>query len=62
MDKFLNNEYNSYNIIEKLNDLDKQLLEEQQKDDNERNKEREFELLYAKLIHGMKLNTGGRFY
>lgn len=62
MDRYLVNDYTAVNVIEQIDKIDKMLINEQQKDENERNKEREFELLYAKLIHGMKLNTGGRFY
>jgi hypothetical protein len=38
------------------------LINEQQKEENERDREREFELIYAKHIQAMKLNTGYRFY
>lgn len=62
MDRYLVNDYTAVNVIEQIDKIDKMLINEQQKEENERNKEREFELLYAKLIHGMKLNTGGRFY
>lgn len=62
MDKYLVNDYTTANVIEQIDKINEMLINEQQKEDNERNKEREFELLYAKLIHGMKLNTGGRFY
>ena len=45
-------------IIDKLGEIDEKLEEERNKPDDEYDKEREFELIYAKMIAGLKLNTG----
>lgn len=55
-------EFQRGNILDKMDDLDMQLAEEQAKNPEERNREREFELMYAKMIAGLKLNTGARLY
>jgi uncharacterized membrane protein len=62
MDRYLVNDYTAANIIERIDKIDEMLINEQQKEENERDREREFELIYAKHIQAMKLNTGYRFY
>lgn len=47
-------------VVEKMDDLETKLLEEQSKSPEERNPDREFELMYARMIAGLKLNTGAR--
>ena len=42
--------------------IDNQLSEEQAKEPEKRDMSREFELLYAKFIAGLKLSTGARLY
>ena len=44
-------------IINKMNDLSEQIKEEQTKDNDEYNKEKELELIYAQLIQGIKLSV-----
>lgn len=44
----------------KIGNLEQQLLEEQAKDERDRNKE--FELLYARFMAGLKLNTNIKYY
>ena len=56
------NEFERGQIIEKMDMLDSQLLEEQEKEPEERNADREFELMYAKFIAGLKLSTGARIF
>lgn len=49
-------------IIDKINNLDEQLFDERQKPIDERNAQREFELMYAKFMAGLKLNTGIKIF
>lgn len=56
------NEFERGQIIEKMDKLDSQLLEEQEKEPEKRNADREFELMYAKFIAGLKLSTGARIF
>ena len=56
------NEFERGQIIEKMDMLDSQLHEEQEKEPEERNADREFELMYAKFIAGLKLSTGARIF
>ena len=52
-----NKDFDKSEIINKMNDLSEQIKEEQTKDNNEYNKEKEIELIYAQLIQGMKLSV-----
>ena len=56
------NEFERGQIIEKMDMLDSQLIEEQSKEPEKRNVDREFELMYAKFIAGLKLSTGARIF
>jgi len=49
-------------VVEKMDDLETKLLEEQSKSPEDRNPDREFELMYARMIAGLKLNTGARLF
>jgi hypothetical protein len=55
-------EFERSNIFNKIDMLDNQLAEEQAKEPEERNADREFELMYAKFMAGLKLSTGARLY
>ena len=52
-----NKDFDKSEIINKMNDLSEQIKEEQTKDNNEYNKEKEIELMYAQLIQGIKLSV-----
>ena len=52
-----NNDFDKSEIINKMNDLSEQIKEEQTKDNDEYNKEKELELIYAQLIQGIKLSV-----
>ena len=52
-----NKDFDKSEIINKMNDLSEQIKEEQTKDNNEYNKEKELELIYAQLIQGIKLSV-----
>ena len=52
-----NKDFDKSDIINKMNDLSEQIKEEQTKDNNEYNKEKEIELIYAQLIQGIKLSV-----
>ncbi len=52
-----NKGFDKSDIINKMNDLSEQIKEEQTKDNDEYNKEKELELIYAQLIQGIKLSA-----
>lgn len=52
-----NKDFDKSEIINKINDLSEQIKEEQTKDNDEYNKEKELELIYAQLIQGIKLSV-----
>lgn len=52
-----NNEFDKDVIYDKLSDLSSKLEEEQEKNIEERDFNKERELLYAQMIQGLKLNT-----
>lgn len=56
------NEFERRQIIEKIDMLDSKLIEEQEKEPDKRNADKEFELMYAKFIAGLKLSTGSRIF
>jgi hypothetical protein len=56
------NDFERGQIIEKMDLIDSQLIEEQEKEPEKRNADREFELMYAKFIAGLKLSTGARIF
>jgi hypothetical protein len=55
-------EFQRSEIFNKMDMIDEKLAEEQSKEPEERNADREFELMYAKFMAGLKLNTGARLY
>ena len=55
-------EFQRSEIFNKMDMIDEKLAEEQSKEPEERNADREFELMYAKFIAGLKLSTGARLY
>lgn len=65
MDRFVyNNEFDKDVIYDKMSKIERELEEEREKPDNERDEQRERELIYAQMIQGLKLNTfsnGRRF-
>ena len=52
-----NKDFDKSEIINKMNALSEQIKEEQTKDNDEYNKEKELELIYAQLIQGIKLSV-----
>ena len=52
-----NKDFDKSEIINKMNDLSEQIKEKQNKDNDEYNKEKELELIYAQLIQGIKLSV-----
>lgn len=52
-----NKDFDKSEIINKMNELSEQIKEEQTKDNDEYNKEKELELIYAQLIQGIKLSV-----
>lgn len=57
-----NGEFQRSEIFNKMDMIDEKLAEEQSKEPEERNADREFELMYAKFMAGLKLSTGARLY
>ena len=55
-------EFQRSEIFNKMDMIDEKLAEEQSKEPEERNAGREFELMYAKFMAGLKLSTGARLY
>lgn len=55
-------EFQRSEIFNKMDMIDEKLAEEQSKEPEERNADREFELMYAKFMAGLKLSTGARLY
>lgn len=53
------NDFDKTVILSKIEDLNDRLNEEKTKNPEERNPDKEFELMYARMIAGLKLNTGG---
>jgi hypothetical protein len=56
------NDFERRQIIDKMDIIESKLLEEQSKEDCKRDLDREFELMYAKFIAGLKLSTGARMF
>lgn len=56
------NGFDKHSVFDKIDNIDMQLQEEQMKEPDKRDRDREFELLYAKMIAGLKLNTGYRLF
>lgn len=52
-----NKDFDKSEIINKMNELSEQIKEEQTKDNNEYDKAKEIELIYAQLIQGIKLSV-----
>ncbi|MBQ3945989.1 MAG: hypothetical protein II670_10350 [Alphaproteobacteria bacterium] len=57
-----NGEFQRSNIFNKIDMIDEKLAEEEAKEPEKRNANKEFELMYAKFIAGLKLSTGARLY
>lgn len=58
MDRFVNNnEFDKSVIYSKMADISSKLEEEYSKNKEDRDAEKERELMYAQMIEGMKLNT-----
>lgn len=55
-------EFERSNILAKIGELESRMMDEKAKDKDERSPDKEFELLYARMIAGLKLNTGYRLY
>ena len=55
-------EYTREMVIERMDELEEQLLEEQDAENGKIDKNREFELMDAKFMAGLRLNTGMRLY
>lgn len=56
------NDFERNKILERMDELDSQLIEEQELEPEKRDADREFELMYAKFMAGLKLNTGARLF
>ena len=57
-----NNDFDRTQIINRMGELEMQLEDEQLKNPEERDANREFELMYARFMAGLKLNTGYRLF
>jgi len=55
---YIGEEFNPSNVIEKISDISDELEEEQSKDEKDRDRKKEFDLIYRQFIQGLKLSTG----
>lgn len=55
---YIGEEFNPSNVIEKISDISDELEEEQSKDEKDRDRKKEFDLIYQQFIQGLKLSTG----
>lgn len=55
---FMVDEFTPANVLQRMSEIDDEIVEEQAKDAKERSRERELKLLNMKLMEGMKLSTG----
>jgi hypothetical protein len=55
-------EYTRERVIERMDEIEEQLLEEQDAETGKIDAKREFELMYARFMAGLRLNTGMRLY
>ena len=62
MNKIAASEYTRERVIERMENLEEQLLEEHEADSGKIDRQREFELMYARFMDGLRLNTGMRLY
>ena len=61
-DIYLYNEYSKENVLNKHSILQEELLDEQNKSQEERSKEKEFKIIYKQFINGLKLSTRNNFF
>jgi len=54
-------EFNADTVINDINVIASELKKESEKPEEERNKDREMELIYAQFIRGLRLSTGQVF-
>ena len=53
---------NRASAVERMGELEGMLEEERMKNPEERVREREFQLIYARMLAGLRLNTGLRWF
>lgn len=56
--KYMSEEFNPLNVMEKVSDILIELEEERSKEQKERDERKEFELIYRQFVQGLKLSTG----
>lgn len=56
-----NDDFNADTVINDINVIASELKKESEKPDDEKNKDRERELIYAQFIRGLRLSTGQVF-
>jgi hypothetical protein len=56
--RYNSDDFSQSEVIEKLKDIAGELELEQEKPDEERDKQREFKLIYKQFLEGLKLSTG----
>lgn len=57
-----NNEYDKNQIMNEVVLLQDELVKEQNKNEQERDKEKELKLIYKQFIKGLKLSTGNNLF
>lgn len=56
--RYNNDSYDRSKVLNNLNEIAEELELEQEKPDEERDRQREFKLIYKQFIEGLKLSTG----
>lgn len=57
--KYIHEDFETSNVIEKINRINDELEQELSKDKNLRDKEKEFKLINQQFMEGLKLSTRG---
>ena len=56
--KYINNEFDRRNVIDKISEISKELEEEELKPIEEQDKEKRLKLINRQFMEGLKLSTG----
>lgn len=55
-------EFNQNQIMNDISQIQEELLQEQSKPNEERDKQKELKLIYKQFIKGLKLSTGNKLF
>ena len=60
--KYINDEFNRTNVMERVAEISKEIEEENSKDQDEQDNERRLRLINKQFMEGLKLSTGFNRY